>query len=44
VRVWCRSSEVDETRTRLLTEVRGVLPELPGWRTVTPAPEPADRR
>ena len=44
VRVWCRSSEVDETRTRLLTEVRGVLPQLPGWRTVPPAPEPADRR
>jgi small-conductance mechanosensitive channel len=44
VRVWCRSSEVDETRTRLLTEVRGVLPELAGWRTAPPTPEPAERR
>jgi small-conductance mechanosensitive channel len=44
VRVWCRSSEVDETRTRLLTEVRGVLPELPGWRTVAPTPESVERR
>lgn len=42
VRIWCRSSEVDETRTRLLTEARNALPKLPGWRTVQP-PGPADR-
>lgn len=42
VRIWCRSSEVDETRTRLLTEARRALPSLAGWRTVQP-PGPADR-
>ena len=32
VRLWCRSSEVDATRARLLTEARNALPALPGWR------------
>jgi small conductance mechanosensitive channel len=33
VRIWCRSSEVDATRARLLTEARNALPALQGWRT-----------
>ena len=42
MRIWCRSSEVDETRTRLLTEARRALPSLAGWHT-SQLPAPADR-